>query len=416
MLPAGLTEVAQNMSPAGLTEVAQNMPPAAPSAALLQSVAGTIAFPEHFAMKLPSAVSRCRPAPVLTVLLALCLAGLPIAAPAEILRDLYLGETVVENRLVTERASGSGRALLQVLLRLTGRGWLPESPAIQDALRDGSPYMRSYRYRRVELADEDELTLLSVQFEPRLVEQLLREAGFVLWPANRPNVVTWLVQRGEEAQFLSPDLNPDVGALVENYTRRHGLPVRMPLMDLEDQARLSAEDVLRSKRRELWKASERYVADSVLGGFLSGAPGQAWVARWTYLYGKEAWSFAVSCADAPDCVRSALDAVRDFLVARQALPPERSAPGSLRVEVGGVDHFSVYAGLLAYLRGLEQVQTAQPVYLEDERILFALDSRATPELLREVFALDRRIEQQDGVQTAEQQAAADLHYSIPGAR
>ncbi len=361
----------------------------------------------------------CRPMKVRTLLIFFfllgCLQGPPAAA--ETLQDIYMGETVVGSRLAGERRQAAGRALLQVMIRVTGLSWLPESRALQVVLADAERYMRSYRYRRQALPDGGEATLLSVRFEPRFVENILREIGQSIWPANRPNVVIWAVRQEEEPRLLGAEAAPDIAAGVEDYAVQRGLPARLPLMDLEDRRALRPGDVLRNRRGKLWTASSRYLADSVLAGFMSGVPGGLWTARWSYMYGDEDLNFAVSAVSETDCVLTALNRVREFLVARQALPPEQGLPEPVLLSLSGLNRFSDYSGALSYLSSLDLVREALPVRVEQSRVWFRLDTQASPVLLREAIALDRRLLlEENKEQSLEEEGQLRLGYQWPGER
>ena len=321
-----------------------------------------------------------------------CLGCLP-APPAatETLQDIYTGEVSVDSRLASERSEAAGRALLQVMIRVTGLSWLPEGHSLQVALAEAERYMRSYRYRRQALPDGGEATILSVRFEPRFVESILRDTGQPIWPANRPNLVVWAVRRGDGAQLLGPEAAPAIAAGMERYALQHGLPVRLPLVDLEDRRALLPEDILRIRREKLWTASSRYLADSVLAGFINGVPGGLWTARWSYMYGDESIDFAVSAASETDAVLTALDRVRAYLVARQALSPEQALPEPALLSLSGLRDFSDYVLALRYLRGLELVRDALPLRVDAQRTWFRLDTQVGLPLLREAIALDRHL-------------------------
>lgn len=351
--------------------------------------------------------------PLLFFLLLGCLPFSP--ATAETLQDIYTGETVVDSRLAGERRQAAGRALLQVMIRVTGLSWLPETRALQVVLSDAERYMRSYRYRRQALPDGREATLLSVRFEPRFVESVLWETGHAIWPANRPNIVVWAVRQEDEPRLLGAEVAPDIATGVEDYAVQHGLPVRLPLIDLEDSQALQPEDVLRVRRGKLWAASGRYLADSVLAGFMSGVPGGLWTARWSYMYGDEDIDFAVSGVSEADCVLTALDRVREFLVARQALSPEQALLEPVQLTLSGLNRFRDYAGALAYLRGLELVREALPVRIEGAQAWFRLDTQVSPELLREAIALDRRLLQEQEEEPSSAKVPG-LAYRWPGGR
>src|SRR6056297_1148986 len=136
-------------------------------------------------------MSMCR-----FVVHAVVLAVLLAAADGVVARDLYTGESVIE-----EAASGSNdslaRALDEVLTRLTG----VIEPSLVERLELGPSELQllvlsQQRVRRERLAPdgvsvEQELRL-QVEFDPAGVDALLAEAGLSRLGRARPSILLWV--------------------------------------------------------------------------------------------------------------------------------------------------------------------------------------------------------------------------------
>ena len=337
-------------------------------------------------------------------LLAVALAW-PATMRAEVFRGLFTGAVPVWSRDGSERKEATVRALLQVLTRVSGRSSLSENAALLEGLASAQRLVRSYRY----VATRTAAGLgLEVRFEPRFVEQLLIDVGLSVWPGNRPNVVVWMVRGGTESRLREPD--PQLGSLVRDYSGRHGFLVRLPLLDLEDRRAIAPNDVSRLRRERLWRASSRYLADSILSGVVVGE-GSAWSGRWSYLYGDQLMNFAVSAGSEAGVLRTALDTVRAALVERQSLDQSTALAVPVRLSLGGLDHFVDYAELLRYLHDLDLVRSAAVLRVDRRQLLVALDARISSVRLRELFALDRRMVEEDAGIADDGDGGADtLHY------
>jgi uncharacterized protein len=64
--------------------------------------------------------------------------------------------------------------------------------------------------------------------------------------------------------------------------RERGLPLQLPLMDLDDQLAVDPAAVWGRLSQTLQPASERYGADIVLVGRLQQLPDQRWVGSWEF--------------------------------------------------------------------------------------------------------------------------------------
>ena len=326
-----------------------------------------------------------------------------------------------------ERRRALGRALLQIMLRLTGRTALFESDGIQRALGSAETYARSYQYESV-VDDEGEIQRiwLKVRFEPRFVERLLREESLSLWPSNRPSVVIWLAYGVDKLRLPAPDDIPEISALVEDYSVRYGLPARLPLMDLQDTRSVKVADISRFNKDRLWRASTRYLADSILSGSLIGTDESGWVGRWNYSYDREDHSFAVSCPRAMDCARRGLDVVRELLLKRQGLAPQDIRIEPIFLSLDGVGGFADYMRAKDYLSGLQLVHSVTPSEVRPGQVVFSMNAVAGSASLRQALALDRRLSEVEAPEAdAGEAAEADgkeeegdeaLRYILPRMR
>ncbi len=319
----------------------------------------------------------------------------PASTHAEVFRGLFTGTVPVWSRDVGERKEATTRALLQVLIRASGRSSLSENAALLEGLANTQRLVRSYRYLSTEA---DERLQLELRFEPRFVEALLINAGLSVWPGNRPNVVVWMVRGAPQSRLREVDAQ--LSRVVRDYSARHGFLVRLPLLDLEDRRAVAPRDILRLRRQRLWRASGRYLADSILSGVVVGER-NSWIGRWSYLYGDQLLNFAVSGDTEFAVLRTALDTIRAALTERQSLDSTTALSESMLLSLVGVERFADYAELLRYLQNLDQVRSASVVQLDNQRLFLSLDAQASPDRLRELFALDRRL-------TEEETAAVEL--------
>ena len=310
------------------------------------------------------------------------------------------------SRLLADRRKGAGRALIKVMLRLTGRSWLPPNQVLERSIEDGFDLLRSWRYRTVSRPDGTLETVMNVRFEPSYVEAMMSDAGLALWLPNRPNVLIWALRQGRSPEIISADNEPQLIDAIRNYTNLYAMPVRFPDMDsLDNQA------IANWRLPELRKASERYLADSLLVGTVNGIDGAGWNAIWRYYYRDESMQMTVSGDTVADCVRSALDTIRDFLARRQGISAQSVAPGIANLSVSGLSDFRSYVDALHYLRDVKLIRTVVPVQIEADTVLFEMDAGSDMATLVESISLDRRLRQLVDVQL--EQSPSRVAGSIP---
>jgi uncharacterized protein len=314
------------------------------------------------------------------------LASAPLRAEAA--DWLYDVSVPVADQSPAARIEAAGRALAEVLTRVTGLASVPPSDAVARALAAPDHLYSQFGYERA--ADGDTL-LLRVQFVPGPVLDLVREARLPLWRASRPQVLAWVVVQddaGDRQVQGAGSAHPVVDGLRER-ARERGLPLRLPLMDLDDQLAVDPAAVWGRLSQTLEEASARYGADIVLVGRLQQMPDQRWVGSWEFWLEGEIRYLNHEAHEAAALGRDAADLVSDELASRYAVLDR----GTHRVDlaVSALTGPADYAELLRYLGGLEFVNELAVTQVAGDRVRLTLMTPAEPEQLQELFRLDRRL-------------------------
>jgi len=312
-------------------------------------------------------------------LLALLAAPLPGAQVA----GLYEGEVEVASEQEALRDEALGRALLQVLTKLTG-AVEPGGSAVAAARAEPGRYLQQFRYR--ETGDAAAPLALWARFDPSAVDALVREAGLPVWSAERPGVLAWVaLAREGEPEIVAPDAAADdqgvVAAMAARAWRR-GVPLSFPLLDLEDRVRIEPADVWQLDDTALAAASARYAPGAVLAGRIERSADGAWLARWRLDEGGRRFEWQGRGSSAADAAAPALDVVAQRFAAHYALAPEQGAPGAIEVRVSGVRTLADYARVLGYLEALDQVQELMVSGARGDEFAFRMQVRGGAEGLR----------------------------------
>jgi hypothetical protein len=310
--------------------------------------------------------------PLYTLLLVLLFAGSAMAAEV---RDLYEAEVPVADQQGDARQEAMRAGLAEVLVRVTGYIAVAQDPALADLLDNASRYVQQYRYRALTPAPVTDpaappppTLALWMSFDANTINQALRSRSQPVWGSARPLLLVWLaVESGSERRLVAAAESASHQAL-ELTARRRGVPLRLPLLDLEDQARVTAADVWGGFAEPVMAASARYQPQAVLIGRLYHDRQGGWHGRWTLRVGDEAMNWD-SGGTTPDAVLAlGVEGSADALAMRfsQIVDPERGSVLSLRVD--DVRTLADYARLLSYLDALSGVTAVQVAEVEPQTV------------------------------------------------
>ncbi|MBB6342109.1 hypothetical protein HNP49_002277 [Pseudomonas fluvialis] len=297
----------------------------------------------------------------------LCLALLAPAAWAQTVTDLYQVREAVSGQQPEERSAALTRALDTLVLRLTGSVAAVQNPGLAELRKNPQQVISQYGY---------EADALLVQFDPVSTDAALQRAGLSLWGANRPAIIAWWFDESVESNNLLTD-GQEGGALVKRAAQHRGLPIRLPIGDLNEQLIVTSESLREEVPAELAKASERYSTDATLA-VLTRSEYAGMKAEWTLWLGDTREQGNASAADPAQLADAVLLAVSERLAPRFVVAP--GAARSLTLEVEGAD-----LARYAELQRLLEPFAAQLVKADGGRLTFRVSASA--EQLRAQLAL-----------------------------
>lgn len=308
------------------------------------------------------------------------------ARAAENVSWLYEVSVPVASQAAEERRLAASEALLGALTRLTGLAYVPRTPEVAAALEAPERYYNEFRFTA---GAAGELSLV-VQFETNPVLELIRSAGLPIWRATRERVLVWLVvQEGGERQLVGATTPGPLAGAFEERARARGLPLTLPLLDLEDQLAVDPAAVWGRLSQVVDPASARYGADVLLLGRMSQPTPGLWESDWQFWVDGDAVPFALEEADPLQHVTQAVDVLADELAARRIVHGREA--GVLEVVVAGVRTPDDYGALLRYLQSLEFVDHVGVSGIRADRLWLRVETPADPERLLAAFLRDRRL-------------------------
>ena len=222
-----------------------------------------------------------------TCLLVLFLALMPARPPLAIeVKGLYDIELIANSQSDSDRELAIKQALYGVLSRIIVAEDISKIPAVQQMLRGAQYYVKQFQYSLIAANEysESDARLIRVEFDEDQVLEALRKSDIGIWSEIRPQTLVWLVvEEDGKRQFYNPDLMPDMENALALASKIKGVPIIFPMLDLEEQQRISVSEVLSADSRNLLSVSARYDVPSVMAGRLVKKD-QCWKGEWVFYF------------------------------------------------------------------------------------------------------------------------------------
>lgn len=325
-----------------------------------------------------------------------CLSLVSLASHAETLNGLYQVREPVSSQTPEEREQATQRALETLVLRLTGDAKAAQGPGLAAVRKDPQQIISQYGY------DAGPPESLQVDFDPVSTDRALRQAGLSLWGTNRPSILGWWLSDSVEGSSLVGD--GQASALPLRRAAQHrGLPLRLPLGDLEEQLVATAPNLEGADPEPLRAASERYGADALLAVHAREEGGQ-WQAKWRLWLGDQKEQGSVQGADTAALADAVLLAVSQRLAPRFVSKPGTASEQLLEVQGMNLEHYAALEHLL-------EPFGAQLQSVEGDRVVYRVNG--SPEQVRAQLSLAKLAEVSPGEAQAPAQPAVEGAVAAP---
>lgn len=204
---------------------------------------------------------------------ALCCCLSFVVSAAQV-TDLYQGKAPTSG----DMTAAQSQALGDVLIKVSGRRDILTQPNVVKALAAPADYVQRYSYQ-----DVGPVKFLKADFDVTKVNALIGQSKFALLGPARPQMAIWLVVDQGERRILADQSSDGWAAALRTQAQAMGLPVSIPLMDLDDNMAVNATDVWGRFADPILAASQRYGAEMVVLGKL--APDDKEEGKWSIDWG-----------------------------------------------------------------------------------------------------------------------------------
>lgn len=179
--------------------------------------------------------------------------------------ELGTGKVSVDNKSSRELSNGTRAALEQLLVKITGQQDISDYQAVDAILRNANRYLRAYRF-----TEEQGDLFLVAEFDRELIETELVKQGLPIWGSRRPDALLWLAieDADGERRIVDDGNQSELARMTRRQAETRGVPLALPLMDLDDTLTINGYDVWGLFPEQLVNAASRYNVDYVLAARL----------------------------------------------------------------------------------------------------------------------------------------------------
>jgi hypothetical protein len=308
--------------------------------------------------------------------------------------DLYESEVAVSSQGRTERHQAVRTALAEVLIKVSGNEQVALLPGIPEILGRSLQFLQQYRYRTettapggLETAEPQQW--LWVRFNQAGLDKALREINVPIWGRTRPRTLLWLAaeQHGRRRLLGGSDESEPLASITD-LAKRRGIPLVLPLLDLEDQQRIKVNDVWINFQDNILNASARYPSEAILVGRLLDLGNGRWQGRWSLNLDGQLYDWSHT-SRLETALAYGIEGTASTL-AERFVRVSNSVPGELRILVKDIHNLADFARSERYLRALDDVTEVHPDQIDGDRILFAVKTRSDRQALLEAVRLSNR--------------------------
>ncbi len=298
----------------------------------------------------------------------LCLLPLPAVAADT---ALFESEVVVPDQTPVVRSTALRKALGEVLVRVTGQAAVNTTESARTMLASPEQLVQQYRYF-TESGQDPPLLKLWVRFDGDAIREALQQQGVAYWGGDRPVTLVWLaVEDRDKGYIVAADDAGEVRRLLDEAARARGVPLLLPLMDLEDQTRVRFADLWGGLFSPVDGASKRYNPPAILIGRVQHMASGGWAARWQISLGGNTRSWSDSHPQLDALLQQGIDDMADMQVALLSANSS-AADNEVEIYVAGISTLADYARAGNYLAALSTVRDLQPGEVTPTRVQYRL--------------------------------------------
>jgi hypothetical protein len=327
--------------------------------------------------------------------------------------DLYSAEVAVADTSPEARKASVRQAFEKVLIKVSGHRNLAGRNGVKELLESAEGYVQQFRYRSQASEDEEEpeKRWMWVAFEKTAVQNALQNIGLSSWEKGRPEVLLWMAQDREgRRRLLDQEKDAAVVQALKTTANQRGLPLLLPIMDLEDQSALRVSDVWTIDQERIEKASARYGEQLVLVGRLRQS-GAQWTSKWTLFIGDRQKKFSSVGGGVEATVSAGINKVMDWMADQFVPAGDANFSEAVMLRVLGVQGLPDYYRLMRLLESLDVVSSYAVQEVSGDQLLIQTKVRGGRDILKQRLSLEAALTPVASVPDNESLLPGDMELS-----
>lgn len=289
--------------------------------------------------------------------------------------DLYTSLLQVPSNEASIRMKALPEALKQVLIKVSGKKNIFNSPVLSGQIANAGAFLQSYSYTMRGTEDGQKILYLQASFEPKSVNRLLKQANHPIWKAERPSILAWVAVSSQTQQnsntvvILSQnDINNPIESAFQDNATQLGLPIIFPAMDQQDFSSVSVANICTFNTDILKAATKRYSSDTILAGCISKNSDNSWQGKWFMILNDKIWSW-YSKANNITLLSSAVLNNAFMLLTKPLTTNEGSQTNqSITLVISNVNTLETYSKVAKYLRSITQISSVSLLEIDSDNV------------------------------------------------
>ena len=343
-------------------------------------------------------------------LFVLCLNLMSIQlSKAEDIDDLFSAEVTLDNKANNPLENAYKEALNVVLTKISHSDFSANKEAVKKLFPIPSAYVNQFR---PSIDDK-----LRVSFDAEAIQDILRNAGYIVWGEDRPLTLIWLaVDWGQGEREIISDGNVDLTIepshsidrsrllyrRISEIADERGIPIVFPLRDTIDLRNLTFSDIWGGFDEQVIKVSDRYKVDSILIGRIR--PHTNLSNRWSYFFEGKKWVWA-------DPSEEVISEIADILAAEFAVGGN-AVLENVVLNISGIDTLIDFGLLKTLLSEISLIEDFMVLEVSGNKVKYRVKVRGGVKRLRRVLNLTAQLKQVDTNIRSDLESMNELEFNL----
>lgn len=319
-----------------------------------------------------------------------------IKADAAEVDKLDEADIVVSSRANDVKDNALKEALAAIFLKNSGLPSVVLNPVVKAQIDTPEVILTQYGYY-----EKNGQLMLKANFDHQRVISTLRQAGLPVWGSQRPLTLLWMsVNENNESTIVADASSTDIRIELAQESTNKGIPLLLPIMDLDDVMQVSITDVRGVFTDVLARASVRYQADYFAIANMDTSSDR--VRFSIQLFDKNnsngvaqpLVSLQDDAIDSKQATKRMMNILADYYISQYAIASTGSDVET-QVSFTGINSMSQVVHIETFLRQLSAVKSIKISQFKGNSAIYTVDLFSSVDDLQRLLNIDSRVSQLD---------------------